>query len=348
MNKFFISLFLILSLVNIKAQHVYDRIPIIRDTVFQWTAESDKVISFQASGTINLKTWYLDKLKNDTILIYSKKRGDPFVQSSNLSLPGLRKPEWLKGLIAEIPPNQYRQEWYFSDTTVQGYDRYKYRGGILTFNPDSSSNCDDANAFRAKQVLNYKNGRFSIWNVFISPLCARKTGAAPFEWYPLVNVAYNDNAGRKFPGAGKDVLLLGTNEIDYDFSFDGSNEYDTVLSPGTDIGSLIYQDVLKSNLKPVDIVTGKLIPIRNFLTRHMLADTVMSYDPDHRDKLIAYRVVQQERSSREFSRLRIKQEFYFDFKNERLYSVIKSVKLMLVARNPDNSIRGIYPYCLLE
>lgn len=349
MKKYALSFFLAIALINASAQ--YYTIPIQHDTAIQWAAECDKVINLAPKiSEYSLKKWYLDKLKTDTVKAYIKKPCCSFVSPYVLSMPELQKQDWLKGLSAEVSNTRYPNDWYFIDKTLSGYDRVKYRGGVLNLAADPCCGCDEADAFGAKQILNYKNGKFSIFNVFISPLCARQTASPPFEWYPLCNVAYNDNFQRKFPGLSKDVVLLNTNEVDYDFSTGKPSGYDSVLTAyRTDIGNLIYQDMLKGRLKAVDIETGKLIPAKKILTMGMAADTMVVYDIIDPTKITAYRVVQQERNPRDFNRIRIKQDLYFDFKNERLYSVVKSVTLLQVYYLPDGmTVRGIAPFCRLE
>ncbi|MBK9570313.1 MAG: hypothetical protein IPO53_10655 [Chitinophagaceae bacterium] len=211
----------------------------------------------------------------------------------------------------------------------------------MHFSEDSCCGCDEADAFRTKQIVSYKKGKFSLYNVFISPLCARQTGTIPIEWYPLCNVAYNDNVGRKFPGISNEIVLLNTDDVDYEFSLENPFSFDSVLTVyRTDIGSLIYQDILKGNIKPVDIETGKLIHAKKILSGQMPADTIPAYKEN--GEVTGYRVVQQERSSSEFSRLRIKQDLYFDFTNERLYSVIRSVIIILPVKSYDRAIRVIF------
>lgn len=351
MKKITTTLALAIACLSAAAQkNNYYTIHIQLDTAIQWAAECDKVINLSPKiNEYSLKKWYLDKLKNGSVNAYTKVKGSSAVTSFSLSLPGLEKQDWLKGLSVEISPVKHPREWYFIDNSIpaDNYERVKYRGGNLKFSADSCCGCDEADAFRVKQVLNYKNGKFSIYNVFISPLCARKTDKPPFDWYPLCNVAYNDNLERKFPGLSKEVVLLNTGEVDYEFSNENPSPFDSVLTVyRTDIGSLIYQDVLKGNIKPVDFQTGKPMTVKKFLTWQMPADTVA--DIGDEGQITKYRVVQQERSSSDFSRLRIKQDLYFDFKNERLYSVIRSVIIMLPVKSYDGSIRGYTPYCRLE
>jgi hypothetical protein len=330
----------------------YYTIPIQHDTAIQWAAESDKVVNLTPKvQAYSLKKWYMDKLKNGVVTAYKMNDSKDAVASYELSMPALETQSWLKGFDIEIPSYKSPKEWYFYDKTIpkENYERYKYRVGGQKFSIDSCCGCDDADAFRAKQFLNYKNGKFSIYNVFISPLCARQTGSTPVEWYPLCNVAYNDNADGKFPGLSKDVVLLNTDEVDYEFNRENPSPSDSVFTAyRTDIGSLIYQDVLKGRIRPIDIETNKPMPVNKFLTWKMPADTMAVYDVNDPSKIAEYRVVQQERSSSEFSRLRIKQDLYFDFKNEILYSVIRSVVIVLAVKSYDGSIRGYALFCRLE
>ncbi len=317
------------------------------DTAIKWAAECDKIINLTPKvQSHSLKKWYLDKLKNGVVSAYKINNNRDAVSSYQLSIPGIEKQEWLKGLSIEIPPYKNPKEWYFYDKTIpkENYERYKYRVGAFRFSADSCCGCDDADAFRAKQILNYKNGKFSIYNVFISPLCARQTGKTPIEWFPLCNVAYNDKADRKFSGLSKDVVLINTDDVDYEFSKEAASAFDSVLTiDRTDIGSLIYKHVLNGIIKPVEIENGKPIPAKNFLNWNMPADTIPSYNDNN--EVTGYRAVQQVRSAKEFSCFRIRQDFYFDFKNEKLYSVIRSIIIILPVRFYDGTIRGYAPFC---
>ncbi len=353
MKKYTTTLILFIIVINSLAQVPGNyTLYIQHDTAIQWAAECDKVVNLSPKVQgYSLKKWYLDKIRKGDVTAYTMNNSRDKVSSYQLSMPSLETQGWLKGLSIEIPPYKNPREWYFYDKNIpkENYERYKYRVGGAKFSTDTCCGCDEADAFRAKQILNYKNGKLNIYNVFISPLCARQTGTVPIEWYPLCNVAYNDKAERKFPGLSKDVVLLNTDEVDYSFSREHPSPFDSVLTVyRTDIGSLIYQDVLKGRIKAIDIETNKPISVKKFLTWQMPADTMAVYDINDPSKITEYRVVQAERSSGEFRRLRIKQDLYFDFKNERLYSVIRSVIIIMAVKNYDGSIRGYMPYCRLE
>jgi len=344
---------LIIPCVGLYAQEkTHYSIPIVHDTTVQWVAEAEKVINLtHKTGAYSLKKWYLDKIRNEGVVAYELNNKRDIISTYRLSIPLLNTQDWLKGLGIELPFYKNPKEWFFVDSSLpaDNYDRYKYRVSVLRYSEDSCCGCDDADAFRVIQGLQYRNGKFSINNELLSPLCARRTATPSMEWYPLCNVAYNDKADRKFPGPGKNVVLLNTDVVDYEFSRQYPSPFDTVLTVyQTDIGSLIYQDILKGKIKPVSIETGIPIPISELLTMNMASDTIPAYDDNDSYKITAYKVVQQERSAADLSRLRITQDFYFDFENERLYSIVRSVVIMQVVRFHDGSIRGTMPFCRLE
>lgn len=347
MKRITTTVFLVISINSFSQNNNSYTTYIQHDTAIHWAAECDKVINLTSKvQSHSLKKWYLVKLKNGVVSAYKINNTRDAVSSYHLSIPGIEKQEWLKGLSIELPPYKNPKEWFFYDKTIpkENYERYKYRVGTLRFSADSCCGCDDADAFRAKQILDYKNGKFSIYNVFISPLCARQTGVTPIEWFPLCNVAYTDNAERKFPKLSKDVVLLNTDEVEYEFTKETASPFDSVLTiDRTDIGSLIYKDVINDIIKPVEIESGKPIPAKKFLIWNMPVDTIPAYNDNN--EVTGYRVVQQARNSKEFSRFRIKQDFYFDFKNEKLYSVIRSVVIILPVRLYDGTIRGYAQYC---
>ncbi len=329
-----------------KTQGVYQRIPIVNDTVAQWSAASSKLVNL-ASSTQSLKKFYLDKIRTKGITAYSINPATGYANPYQLNLPSLGVQDWLKGLGVETPETKSRKEWYFYDKTMpkENYDRFRYRAGA-GISTDSCCGCDEADAFRVQQVLNYRNGKFSIYNEWISPLCARQAKTSLLEWYPLCDVAYA-KPGKAFPGKGNGVVYLTQDVVDYEFGNRFPSPDDSVLlTDRSDIGSLIYADILKGNLRPVNIETGKPLDIKKLLTLGMAVDTVMEMDEN--GNVSRYLAVQSERSPSEFSRLRITQDFYFDFTNERLYSVVRSVVIVSTILGYDGSVRGYSPFCRLE
>lgn len=322
------------------------------DTSIQWAAECDKVINLTPKvKEYSLKKWYTEKVKNSSVTAYHLNADKRSVSSYQLSLPGLQVPDWLKGLAIELSPHRFPQEWYFFDPSMPAddYNRYKARAGKLNLAADSCCGCDEADAFRAKQVVTYKSGTFSIYNVFISPLCARKTASPPSDWYPLCNVAYNNNPAAKLPSGSNEVVLLNTDYLDYDFSKARIWPYDSVLTQSRP--SLIYllmKDYYDGKIKMTDYETRELIAANDLLTWKMNTDTIPVYDIMDPTKLDRYEVVKTSRNPDKLGRLRIIQDHWFDFKNEKLYSEIKEVILMEAVMSVGNTLIGYRPFCIIN
>jgi hypothetical protein len=265
-------------------------------------------------------------------------------------MPELQTQEWLKGTGIELSASKYPQEWYFFDKTLPAddYNRYKARVRNLNLAADSCCGCDEADAFRAKQVLTYKNGQFSIYNVFISPLCARKTEQPPADWYPLCNVAFNDSPFEK-RATSSDVVLLNTNGLDYNFSISGKSQYDSVLTVHRpSLISVLLQDLYSGKIKATDYETGETISEKDFLTWKMSADTVPVYDIADPSKFVRHEVVKISRNPDQLGNIRIVQEHWFDFKKEKLYSVVKEVIIMEeIYSRVGKTIIGWRPFCRL-
>jgi hypothetical protein len=347
------SIFILFSIITFSQQAKSYTAFIQLDTSIKWAAECDKVLNLSPKvQEYSLKKWYLDKLNSGGVTAYKFNADQRSVTAYKLSIPGLGQPQWLKGTRVELSPYKYPQEWYYIDPSLPAddYNRYKARAGKLNLDADSCCGCDKADAFRAKQILTYKNGAFNIYNVFISPLCIRKTPTPPADWYPLCNVAYNNLPEGKKPLADKDIILLNSNSLDYDFSRENKNQYDSVLTvyrPA--LISMLIQDLNNGNIKAFDYETGEQIQYNNFLTWKMATDTIPVYDINDPAKLDRMEVVQKSRVPESLSRIRIEQEHWFDFKTEKLYSVIKSIILIEAIYLPDgNTIRGYRPFCEIK
>jgi hypothetical protein len=322
-----------------------------QDTAIRWAAECDKVINLTPKvQEHSLKKWYLDKLKKNSVTAYRMNNDMRSVSSYKISIPELQTQEWLKGTGIELSASKYPQEWYFFDTTlpVDDYNRYKARVRNLNLAADSCCGCDEADAFRARQVLTYKNGQFSIYNVFISPLCARKTEQPPADWYPLCNVAFNDSPFEK-RATSSDMVLLNTNGLDYNFSISGKGKYDSVLTVHRpSLISVLLQDLYNGKIKATDYETGETISEKDFLTWKMSADTVPVYDIADPSKYVRHEVVKISRNPDQLDHIRIVQEHWFDFKKEKLYSVVKEVMIMEEIYSRDGKkIIGWKPFCRL-
>jgi hypothetical protein len=321
------------------------------DTLIKWAAECDKVINLSPKvNDYSLKKWYVDKLKKSAVTAYKVDDEARTLLPYQLSIPGLQRQEWLNGLSVE-PGARRPQEWLVVDKTKGKDDdqRVRYRTGKLNESADSCCGCDEADAFRVKQILTYKNSAFNIYNVFISPLCMRKKTESLSDWYPLCNVAYNDLPSQKMTARGKDLILLNTDHTDYDFSSEMKDQEDSVLTAyRPTLIRLLLQDLQKGKIKAADYDTGENILYKNFLTwKAGSNDTIPVYDISDPTRIARFEVIKAERNAEDLNRLRIVQDHYFDFKNEKLYSLIRSVIIMVPVRAYDGRVLGYRPFCKL-
>src|SRR6185503_1499562 len=171
-----ISFFVLISNVVFSQNRSYTAF-IQLDTSIKWAAECDKVINLSPKvKDYSLKKWYIDKLKTGSVTAYKINNETRVLSSYELSMPGLERQEWLKDLSVVPGRSKKPQDWYVIDKIKKENDQlFTYRAGQLNESADSCCGCDESDAFRAKQIITYKNARFDIYTVFISPLCLRKT-----------------------------------------------------------------------------------------------------------------------------------------------------------------------------
>src|SRR5687768_3746156 len=76
---------------------LYDPIPIVHDTSFQWIGESDKVINLTPKDpSLSLKKWYLDKIRKGGVTAYTMNSDRRSLSPYQFSMPSLETQAWLK------------------------------------------------------------------------------------------------------------------------------------------------------------------------------------------------------------------------------------------------------------
>lgn len=315
-----------------------------QDTAIKWAAECDKIVYLVPKvKDYSIKEFYLSGLEKGTVNSYLLDKDKHSVTGIQRTFTNLKKPAWLEQHQSEPGPfvNGSR-EWYFikNGTTWDGYR-------VAGISADSCCGCDETDAIMVKQVLYYKNSRLFTYNVLLSPLCARQTTPGKAAWYPLANVAYNpepDNGGPL--SLDKDLLLIGTEPVQYSFGEKAKSGNDSVL--GTMMPWIVREivsDITNGRVKAHEPESGKIIPADKFLTWNMPVDTVLVTDNDK----VRYELVQNSLDLNSIHDIRIQQEWYFNFKNEKLYSRIKSVELYKrIYFNDGVTLRGTMLLCRIN
>jgi len=331
MKKYICTLSLLMAVFSITAQTGTSYTAFIQqDTAIKWAAECNKIIDLTPKvGDYSIKQFYLNKLKNGNATCYRLNDDKRSVSPTNFGNTNLQRQDWLNGLSLDhslLNNNNTQQEdhWNFIDKKDQSKG-FRVKG----ISKDSCCGCDESDAARVKQILYYKNNRLFTYNVFLSPLCARKEAGAA-SWYPISNVAYNPQPGdNKKIVLNKDLVLINTCNILYQFINGQNSSPDSILSIGSHfIIQQILEDISSGKIKAYDPQSGKLIPAKKITTWRMGKDSISVPVFDSNGNIKGSMAISRERNPNSLSQIRVQQEWYFDFKNEKLYSRIKWVELL--------------------
>jgi len=313
-----------------------------QDTAIKWAAECNKIVNpIPKVSDYSIKQFYLARLKNGKANCYVLNSDRRSVSPTTAGSMNLNRQDWLAGLSAKFL--SVEKTWVFIEKNdpVKGY---RLNG---TSN-DPCCGCDEADALRVKQILYFKNHRFYIQNVFLSPLCARKDTADKASWYPVCNVAYNPEVDKNKPIVlSKDVLLINTEEVTYNFKLNENDASDSVLTIGGDhIIQRLFDEITAGKIKAWDFNKGKLIPAKQFSSWGTPRFLVPKFDQN--GEQVSATEVAQERNPDSISQIRIQQEWYFDFKNEKLYSRIKWIDLVEKVYTSTGIFLGTTPFCRIR
>ncbi|UAY53312.1 hypothetical protein [Ferruginibacter albus] len=222
---------------------------------------------------------------------------------------------------------------------------------------DTSSNKNNFDIFKVKQIVYYKDAKLYITNILLTPMCLKqriKSGNADsslFSFYSLFNAGFNQ---QPYTEPDDKMLFIGRIEKTYTFSSvnpSASNKMLTTRNPKLmplivrdyqdkkfDIykwtyTSGIYKDVLyEKNTDPYYLVTDS-VPITFFDTfgAGQGGDSTMF-------KRIEYNLDS-------FYNFRIAQDVYFDFEKEILVSKIENVSILKPCITVSGTYLGLTEHC---
>jgi hypothetical protein len=301
----------------------------LKDSSFSWGAEYESLVNLTPKpGGISLKKWYLEKLRKSFVNAFDLDT-DENVTGTHRVKADLTRPVWLTGYNTK--PQDNVNNWFFENAKTNAVIHVR-----PLLKADSCCGCDESDAFFIKQLLLYKKGRFSVRNIFLSPLCAREDRQGSAAWYALGNFAFNTTL--KKPSTAQ---FIASSYVKYQID-SVINHFSRGVSP-TSIAAEILHDISIGNLLAFDPDTKERIPYKKLLTWKLPADTMVS--TNGKWEVTEYQVVQKELQPDDFGALKILIKWYFDFKNEKLYSEIGSVMLMRKLYSGDGIYLGLTPFC---
>lgn len=303
------------------------------NTKINWAAEYRSIVNLAPiTNTISLKKYYLDRIRKQGVRSYIIDNR-MIKDSTIVRNASLQTPEWLKDHYVYVSPNG--QLWEFRSR--KNSPPYRVTG----FTEDSCCGCDGADAFMVDQLVIYSAGKFATRNIFLSPLCVRQAGESNAAWFPLGTFAWNLSASK--PSGS---TFITTSNVTYKIDpYDSSYTLDLLTLGDNRLMNHLLKDIQSGKVTAHDPDTDKRIGYSDLLTWNMPYDTVVVYDLDMN---VTHQVVQQVLDASDFRSIRLEQDWYFDFKTQRLFSEVRSALLLVDVLAPNGELRGVRPFVRLR
>ncbi|RYD89340.1 MAG: hypothetical protein EOP50_17675, partial [Sphingobacteriales bacterium] len=187
----------------------------------------------------------------------------------------------------------------------------------------------DIEAFRVQQVVYYRKGQFVVENISVAPI-SRERGATGMECKTYFSTSFHV-AGRSSK-VKKSWRFLGTQYIHYNLHPQRQHRGDTarVLTwrnpdPILNIVADAQKGLFELHNLNSDHPERATAPADSFFTFYGNRDTVPVVDPNDPSVIVRFEIVTEKLSPDAFGSYGIQQSFYYDERNDRLYSVVHKV-----------------------
>lgn len=289
------------------------------DNKIRWAMEIDNYLDLTPKiPKYSITSWYLKKLRTQGIAAYQLNNDKYSVTENKLS-----HNDWNKNLSIDTINfrNLFRgQEMRISEESVNAA-----KGNCLC---DSCYVSTLFDIIKVKQLIYYKNAKFYISNVMLTPMCLKDSLEYDNEfsrWYGLFNVAFNYKQDIT-PAAN--MVYIGNVEKTYDFSIPNVNSPQKRLltTRNPRIMSMMYEDLKKGLITPYDPddKTRKR-KLKDVFLR--ISPEMLIQDYDSLGNPVGTRKIRQEVNKDSIYNFKISQDVYFDMEKEVLVSKVKSVTI---------------------
>ena len=299
----------------------------------KWAAETDALLNLMPkTAKYSLKNLYLKKLKDSGIISYQINSDRYSVTQVKLTFNQFNTRKFDSTANANISNDSYAAISETKETEIAS----RYSFCIC----DSCSRNELFEIFKTKQVVCYGNADLFIKNILISPLCLKRNSSIGKPvWDILFNVAFSNGDEIKYNK--QDLLYLGDEEYYYDFNETSFIENKNKLTPRSPtLINLILDDCKKGKLKLFDPEKGIEIPYAKlkFWGQDKIAVIVYDADGEGKGEIGRTRYIRRERNFDSLNTFKIKQQLYFDKKNEILISVVQRIDIL----EPVITSQGVY------
>jgi hypothetical protein len=338
MKKYFLALLLYTNFCFSQNKLEYANL-IQTDTVVKWAAIYSSYLNLTTPNpNFNIRNFYVNKLKQGGAIAYNEVNGAFAVTPQKISYADY---------IAAIKSTNYdpaKMNWWFR------YDE-KNNASEDVFNKESNG-CDTCpvknslSFIKVKQLLYYRNHRFVIRNILLSPVTYKKTTGSLKE-----DVNYFESQNFAFDPADHD-----DNTIPASAKLIGRSCNNLVLLPGTDqspenkiltindwnLCHILYQDIKQRKIqaysteKSIYPDTKSILDYRKIESYKNKELIVPFYDST--GGIVNYKKINAEINFDSIYNFTLIQDLYFDFAKEKLYSKL----IALVPRMAVNTSSGVF------
>ena len=274
-----------------------------------------------ANPNFNIRNFYVNKLKQQGATAYREDGISFAVTPVKINYAGF---------ISTIKPVNYnaaKMNWWFN------YDE-KNSGAEMIFNRESNV-CDTCilnnkfSFFKIKQLLYYKNNRFNIQNILLSPVIYTKQAGDRKEkttYFEAGSFAFNEikNEDEPIPAAAKFVGRSCNNLVLLPSDSANKPGENMIALDNWNLAGILYKDIKSQKLKAYNADRSIYPDVKNVLDYRKIdayknrSDMVPYYDSN--GVIINYKTVLAEINFDSIYNFTLIQDFYFDFTKEILYA----------------------------
>ncbi len=289
------------------------------DTAIKWAAIYNSYVNLTpANPNFNLSNYFFNKLQNSPVKAFKETKENLSVIPYEITYKDL-----VSNLLFEKDSLQ-KANWIY-DFQLDDATEASFR-----LNSTECGTCLNnlLSFFKVKQLIYYKNNQLLIKNILINPLVYKKNSEETKEdalYAETMNICFDssENNNTNIPITAKFInrtcnLLKLVPRLDNNFS------ESRVLTHNWSLGSILYRDLKANKIKAYNTdnniypTPATMINYKKIDEYHNYFEEVSIYDAQGNQ--VGTKKVLAEKNYDSLYNFNLIQDFYFDFKTEKLYS----------------------------
>ncbi|MBL0355398.1 MAG: hypothetical protein IPP72_00240 [Chitinophagaceae bacterium] len=297
-----------------------------KDTAVKWAAIYNSYVNLTpVNPSFSIRDFYLEKLKKGKVKAYVEVDSTLKAKVVNITHADV-----IKNLKYIPPAYEAMMNWMF------GYDGKPDSSESIFLNDlNLCDTCLERNKlefFKVKQLFYYRNNQFYIKNILFAPVIYTRNEAMQtrgLRFAEVANIGFDNRPGViKIPSSAiyigracNNIQLSLMNDILHGCKLltDSSPDLSPILLTDAKCGRIKFYDTEKSIYQDSKFVIDK-DSIESFRQKFV---EVMLYDST--GQAVDNRKIKIDIDIYSMDNYKLVQDFYFDFKNERLYSKLVSL-----------------------